>query len=230
VYAAGDGVVTQVGVDLEHGNYLLLDHGDGYESFYSHLLRITVEKDWLVAEGQKIGEMGGTGKATGPHLHFEIRKDGECLNPLEVVSQEEQAGKLLSYPVSGTDSLPAKPERGGFSWPTDGYVTQTYWMGHQAVDIANRSGAPVYAAGDGIVLLSAEEDRHGIHLLLDHGDGYTTLYSHMSAVHVEVGEEVKAGQKIGAVGSTGLSTGPHLHFEIRKDGEPVNPLKLMVEQ
>jgi murein DD-endopeptidase MepM/ murein hydrolase activator NlpD len=116
-------------------------------------------------------------------------------------------------------------------WPTDGHVSQTYWAGHRALDIANQPGAPVYAAGDGIVLLSSEdEDRHGIHLLIDHGDGHTTFYSHLSVVHVKVGEEVKAGQKIGGVGSTGLSTGPHLHFEIRKSGEPVNPLPLMVGQ
>jgi murein DD-endopeptidase MepM/ murein hydrolase activator NlpD len=230
VYAAGDGVVIKVGVDAEDGNFVLLDHGDGYETFYSHLLRIIVEKDWLVVKGQKIGELGATGKATGPHLHFEIRKDGERLNPLELVPQEERAEKLHSSSLPETDPAPAKPDGGGFSWPTDGQVSQTYWMGHRALDIANWGGAPVYATRDGVVILSAEDEgQYGIHLLLDHGDGYTSFYSHLSSVDVKVDEAVEEGQKIGSVGSTGLATGPHLHFEIRKGGEPVNPLPLMVE-
>lgn len=123
---------------------------------------------------------------------------------------------------------PSQVSTGRFVWPTAGHISQTYSDEHHALDIASQAGTPVCAAADGVVILSAQdEDRHGIHPLLDHGDGYTTFYSHLSAAYVEAGEEVKRGQKIGTVGSTGLATGPHLHFEIRQDGEYLNPLEVL---
>jgi murein DD-endopeptidase MepM/ murein hydrolase activator NlpD len=228
VYAAVDGVVAQVGRDEEHGNFILLDHNDGYETFYSHLNAVDVEDGTQVKQGQKIGEVGSTGVSTGPHLHFEIRKGGEHLNPLAVVPEEARADKLISSltPEDGVDQPHLESPK--FSWPTEGHVTQTYWSGHQALDIASKTGTPIHAAAAGTVKLADEDtNRHGIHIELEHKNGYTTFYSHLSASHVEVGEHVEAGQEIGLVGSTGMSTGPHLHFEIRDNGKPVNPLELL---
>jgi murein DD-endopeptidase MepM/ murein hydrolase activator NlpD len=228
VYAAADGIVAQAGWDDRHGNFILLDHGDGYETFCSHLNAVHAPAGTQVDQGQKIGEVGSTGVSTGPHLHFEIRKDGEHLNPLVVVPEEARADKLISslMPEDGVDQPHLESPK--FSWPTEGHVTQTYWSGHQALDIANRTGTPIYAAAAGTIKLADEDtDRHGIHIELEHEDGYTTFYSHLSASHVEVGEHVERMQKIGLMGSTGLSTGPHLHFEIRLDGESVNPLELL---
>ncbi len=83
----------------------------------------------------------------------------------------------------------------------------------------------IVAANSGTVIISKyDENGYGNYLVVDHGGGITTLYGHASKLLVGVGDKVKAGQVIAKVGMTGLATGPHLHFEVRKDGVPVNPL------
>jgi len=81
----------------------------------------------------------------------------------------------------------------------------------------------VIASRSGIVIWVGWRGGYGRTIILQHNEGFTTLYAHLSSYNVEVDQVVEAGQKIGEVGSTGLSTGPHLHFEIRKDGIPVDP-------
>ncbi len=114
---------------------------------------------------------------------------------------------------------------GNFSWPTAGYVSQSYWGGHPAVDIAGWLGAPVSAADAGYVVLAGGgwNSGYGNYVIVDHGNGFTTLYAHMNSVFVKPGETVSKGQQVGTMGNTGNSTGPHLHFEIRYDDVPYNP-------
>jgi len=96
---------------------------------------------------------------------------------------------------------------------------------HTGVDLTARTGTPVYAAGDGIVIRADHASRgYGNHVRIDHGFGYVTLYGHMSKLKVKKGQHVKRGDVIGLVGSTGRSTGPHLHYEVRINGKPVNPI------
>ena len=94
---------------------------------------------------------------------------------------------------------------------------------HAGLDFKGRLGAPIYAAAKGIVAFVGRRGGYGNCIEIDHGNGLRTRYAHMSAFHARVGERVSAGQVIGAVGSTGRSTGPHLHFEVRLNGQPVNP-------
>lgn len=109
----------------------------------------------------------------------------------------------------------------GFGWRSDPFTGER--ERHEGVDIANRYGAPVLAASRGIVIFAGKMRGYGNMVDVDHGYGFTTRYGHMSAIDVHVGEEVADGQLLGHVGSTGRSTGPHLHFEVRRFGQPINP-------
>jgi murein DD-endopeptidase MepM/ murein hydrolase activator NlpD len=96
---------------------------------------------------------------------------------------------------------------------------------HPGVDIAAPIGTPIHAAQSGTIAYAGWEEGYGNYTCIDHGGGFATCYGHQSAIYVKVGDHVTRGQTIGAVGSTGFSTGPHCHFETRVDGQPVNPMQ-----
>ena len=115
---------------------------------------------------------------------------------------------------------------GGFIWPADNHYISgnDYWSGHLAIDIAAGSGARVYAADSGVVVFSGPAlGGYGNMIMVDHGNGYQSLYAHLSSVGVSCGQSVLQGQYIGSAGNSGFSTGPHLHFEIRYLGGFINP-------
>jgi len=114
---------------------------------------------------------------------------------------------------------------GVFYWPASGYLSQGYWYGHRAIDIANAIGVAILASDSGYVSFTGWTDiGYGYLIVIDHANGYQTYYAHLDNIFVAEGEAVSAGQVIGAMGSTGNSTGPHLHFEVRYGGYPTNPL------
>ncbi len=111
------------------------------------------------------------------------------------------------------------------NWPTLGYrITQYYSWRHYAVDIANKKGTPVYAVDAGVVEYIGWGTGYGNQIIIDHGGGKKTRYAHLSKFYVAKGQQVKKGTAIAAMGSTGWSTGPHLHFEIIINGYKYNPL------
>lgn len=122
---------------------------------------------------------------------------------------------------------------GIMAFPSSGYISSPYgWRSHPVlgrgrlhtgIDFAAGYGATIRAADSGTVLYSGWYGGYGKTVIINHGKGITTLYGHSSKLYVKAGENVKRGQAIAAIGSTGLSTGPHLHFEVRKNGTPVNP-------
>jgi murein DD-endopeptidase MepM/ murein hydrolase activator NlpD len=115
---------------------------------------------------------------------------------------------------------------GGFIWPADNnYISgNDYWDGHLGIDIAAGTGAAVYAADSGVVVYAAPiSGGYGNMVMIDHGNGYHTVYAHLSQFAVRCGQSVFAGSVIAYAGSTGNSTGPHLHFEVRYMGQFVNP-------
>jgi murein DD-endopeptidase MepM/ murein hydrolase activator NlpD len=114
---------------------------------------------------------------------------------------------------------------GLFYWPTTGALTQGYWYGHRAIDVGSPVGTAIVASDGGYVSFAGWTDiGYGYLIVLDHANGFQTYYAHLSNIFVSEGEAVYAGQVIGAMGSTGNSTGPHLHYEIRYNGYPTNPL------
>jgi len=116
---------------------------------------------------------------------------------------------------------------GAFVWPADNHFLSgnDYWSGHLAIDIAAGEGAPIYAADSGVVTMAQGGDNYGYGnvIQIDHGNGYSTLYAHLSVIGVGTCESVYAGQWIGGAGNTGNSQGAHLHFEVRQGGGFINP-------
>lgn len=115
---------------------------------------------------------------------------------------------------------------GGFIWPSANHAVtgNDYWAGHLAIDIAGATGDLVWAADSGVVVFAGWSTvGYGYMVMIDHGTAWQTLYGHLSAVRVSCGESVLQGSTIGAIGSTGNSTGSHLHFETRFEGGFVNP-------
>lgn len=114
---------------------------------------------------------------------------------------------------------------GSFIRPASGMISQGYSFYHKAVDISNRGGGPILAADGGTVIASSwDGSGYGNRVMIDHGNGFITLYGHMSALQVQAGQRVNRGDVIGQMGSTGRSTGVHLHFEIRQGGVYLSPL------
>lgn len=153
------------------------------------------------------------------------------------ISREVTNEEVVTQPIDkvvekGTKPLPAKGATGDFIYPLVDYtITSPFgarWGGfHYGVDLAAPIGTSIRASDGGVVTLAGWNGSYGLCVIIDHGDGVTTRYGHMSKVEVEVGQQVSQYEEIGKVGSTGDSTGPHCHFEIRFDGTAVNPLSYL---
>jgi len=127
-------------------------------------------------------------------------------------------------------SLPSEAlaKEGKFIWPASGRITQRYSWYHRAIDIANKDSPAIVAAAPGrVAAVIYSRVGYGNHVVIDHGNGYQTLYAHFAKIYVKKGQSVSVGQAIGQMGSTGRSTGIHLHFEIIKNGVKLNPLTVL---
>jgi len=136
-------------------------------------------------------------------------------------------GSVLSSVAAPPPSI-AAPAGSRYIWPTSvRRITQYYGWRHTGLDIAGPLGTPLYAARAGRVIRSqcGWNGGYGCYIIIDHGGGIQTLYGHASKLYVSVGEQVAQGQSIAAMGSTGRSTGPHIHFEVRVNGLRTNPLQ-----
>lgn len=137
----------------------------------------------------------------------------------------------LSIPSSGqTSPTFSAPGGGNFVWPsTTVGISQYFAWYHPGIDLPNPSRPPVLASDGGVVVVAGWPDNYGYgnRVVIDHGNGYQTLYAHLSNIYVSVGQKVSRGQTIGQMGSTGRSSGTHLHFEIRFKGIAVNPLAIL---
>lgn len=159
-------------------------------------------------------------------------------NKLSSVDDVLEPGRYLIVPGGEKPFIPrtvsiykgkipegARRGTGNFVWPVSGTITQPFWRGHRALDIGSWYGSPVVASDSGYVVYAGwDNSGYGNLIIIDHGNGYRTYYAHLSKILVRRGESVARGQRIGSVGSTGNSTGPHLHFEIRLNNVLRNPI------
>ena len=152
------------------------------------------------------------------------------LGEIEALSRvsEELTAKIQAAQGGREGTFSTPPPAGGLIWPVSGPITSPFgerWgRMHEGIDVAGASGTPIRAAAGGTVIYASWMEGYGNLVVIDHGDSLATAYAHQSQLAVSVGAEVTQGQVIGYVGSTGHSTGPHLHFEVRVNGQPVDPL------
>lgn len=154
---------------------------------------------------------------------------GQVLMVPDGVMPEVKPVLPRSYVAQTTPDAGVVSALGSFVWPASGGISQGYKFYHKGIDIANKGGGPILAADSGRVTVAGWPDNYGYgnRVVIDHGNGYQTLYGHMSKVNVVAGQSVNRGDVIGSMGSTGRSTGVHLHFEIRAGGGFQNPLNFL---
>ncbi len=186
----------------------------------------------VVEPGQTLWDLAQTyGVTVDAIVEANGLANGNLVRPGQRLVIPGAAADVPRRVVSGAPSGSAVSIARGFQWPARGTLRSRFgwrWRRHHdGIDIAAPYGTPIYAAKAGRVIFAGWYYGYGRTVILDHGNGVSTLYGHASRLLVRVGDRVEAGQLIARVGSTGYSTGPHLHFEIRVNGRPLNPLKYL---
>jgi len=171
------------------------------------------------------------------HLEELSAQEEAALEQLIVERQREEAARREAErraALLAGRAAPPPPSTGEFSWPVSGPITSPFGYRsdpyggggsefHPGLDIGAPMGATVTAAASGTIIYAAAYGGYGNAVIIDHGNGVSSLYGHLSQIFVAEHQEVQRGQAIGAVGMTGRATGPHLHFEVRVNGQPVDP-------
>lgn len=185
------------------------------------LSRLTTARDAATAAKAAVDRRIADLEAEAKALAEEEVRIKDTIRQAELARVAEMSGINLGGNLSAA----------GFINPTAGVITSGFGLRwgrlHAGVDIANDTGTPIVAAARGVVIAAEWYGGYGNAVLIDHGGGLVTLYGHMSAFKVSGGETVNQGQLIGLMGSTGNSTGPHCHFEVRVGGEPINPVPFL---
>jgi murein DD-endopeptidase MepM/ murein hydrolase activator NlpD len=162
------------------------------------------------------------------HLSAQDQAEASEIDALQAASNDLQARIRAAQAQRGSTGPSATPSSAGLIWPVSGPITSPFgWRWgrmHQGIDIGVPAGTPIHAAAAGVVIYCGWEEGYGNLVVLDNGGNLATAYAHQSAIAVSCGQQVAQDQVIGYVGCTGHCTGPHLHFEVRINGVPVDPL------
>jgi murein DD-endopeptidase MepM/ murein hydrolase activator NlpD len=182
-------------------------------------------KGQLVAQESALSRAKGHKQATLASVAEQRRA---YLHEVEALAQVSAQLASRIQASQGSSGVPVRPSGGGLMWPVSGPVTSPFgWRWgrmHEGIDIAVPTGTPVHAAQSGRVIIAGWMGGYGNLVVIDHGGGLSTAYGHNSSFAVGGGASVSQGQVVAYAGSTGNSTGPHVHFEVRVNGSPVDPL------
>ncbi len=187
---------------------------------------VEIEEDDTLYKGQKrVKTEGAEGEK---FLNAYITEIDGVVTEENVIETRIISEPITQVELIGTKEPPASVGTGKFSMPTSGTLTSSYgrrWnRNHNGIDIGAKTGTPIYAADNGVVVESEyQSNGYGNIIKIDHQNGYVSYYAHCSKLYANVGDVVAKGDLIAAVGNTGRSTGPHLHFEIRCNDTPQNP-------
>lgn len=235
-------------------NFMMIEEIIEYDNgIMENLLALQkqIEEDKAALESAKAEQESA--KAAQVAARQELKSQESEVDKLigEISAQEDQLEKIEADLKKAADAANAEikkkeqelasqiknvPSESGFLWPLTNYNTLSSLFGsrihpitgkpnnHTGIDIPAPKGTPILAAKSGVVSISTKNSSYGNYVVVSHSDGTSTLYAHMSARSVSEGQTVKQGQKLGEVGTTGSSTGNHLHFEIRVNGNRVDPV------
>lgn len=221
--------------DLEVKNNELNDDKDALEE---HKQELQASIDEIDASKSELDEEAAECNALMQKLSSQTSEYMEMIetNEEQIKEIEDEIRRAAAAASHGSGSIPGSSGSGSgqLSYPTDStsvsagfpYYSSGGW--HGGIDFHVPVGSNVYAAADGtVILVKYLNYSYGYHVMIDHGDGLSTLYAHNSQINVSVGEHVSRGQVIAQSGSTGNSTGPHCHFEVRVNGSQVNPFNYL---
>jgi murein DD-endopeptidase MepM/ murein hydrolase activator NlpD len=189
----------------------------------------SVRNELVSAQG-RLSDIRRQKKVSLDTLSADERAEASEMDALQAQSASLGAQIVAAQRAASPSSSPGDttPSHAGFIWPVSGPVTSSFGFRwgrmHEGIDIGVSSGTPIHAAASGTVIYCGWMEGYGNLVVIDHGNGLATAYAHQSAIAVTCGQGVSQGSTIGYVGSTGHSTGPHLHFEVRVNGAPVDPL------
>jgi murein DD-endopeptidase MepM/ murein hydrolase activator NlpD len=231
-----------------HGSEAIREVARQFESIFLHQvyksMRATVPKEGMFGAGfggqvftdmldQQYADLSTKNSTSGLAESIAIHLGAEALDP-PTLRQSEGIRRLNAVNAYAKQKTSGPAE---WTMPVQGGVSSKFGMRrlhhehsarmHAGVDIAAKTGSPIAAARAGEVVFAGERGGYGKMVIIDHGDDIKSLYAHASELHVEPGQKVAAGDTIAAVGSTGKSTGPHLHFEVRQAGRAVDPGPLL---
>ena len=231
--------IEMAGITTElEQNQILLSHMSQVDDQFRKLLKLGSRKQVMIynsADGPAEDDQISFSNLLGESNDELINKISEGLKTTSVEASKQQASfkEISTYLSKQRSILAATPS----IWPINGWITSGFGKRaspltgepgrHYGVDIANEVGTPIRATADGLVVYAGWQNGYGRMVVIEHGYGFSTRYGHCSSVDVKVGDEVKRGQIISYVGSSGRSTGSHLHYEVRIHGVPVDPVKYL---
>lgn len=184
-----------------------LFHGGQAEEIYESMLDQELSQNMAGKGSNSISEI----------LYNQMKNNYQLTEQVETASIVDKGKEVSTHPLMPLDTKVSS----SFGWRKDPFTGKKKF--HSGMDLAAKEGTDIKAVMAGRVQMVDDQKGYGKVVVLDHGDGYTTLYAHNSDITVKSGDWVQKGSTIAKVGSTGRSTGPHLHFEVRKDGERVDP-------